>query len=107
MSDKAFVMEIPEDLLKRAQAVHVDVRRVVIDALEQEVQRVQQTNETWDLEELAELLKPHPMSGPEIVERGLYGGWEHLNIEDSASWVRELRQKLENENKQYPIPTQP
>lgn len=41
MSDKAFVVEIPEDLLNRAQAAHVDVRRVLIDALEQEVRRLQ------------------------------------------------------------------
>jgi len=38
-------------------------------------------------------MKIEPMTGKEIVEAGLLGGWEHLGIEDSVAWVEEQRRK--------------
>jgi hypothetical protein len=40
-----------------------------------------------------------PLSGPEIVERGLLGGWADKGIEDSAAWVEEQRRKRREANK--------
>ena len=43
-------------------------------------------------EELAELLTPkEPLSGRQIVEAGLLGGWKDLGIEDSVAWVEQQR----------------
>ncbi len=39
MSDKPLLLDIPEELLAQAQAAHVDMRRIVIEALENEVRR--------------------------------------------------------------------
>ena len=42
-----------------------------------------QIEETWTEEELAELLRPvPPLTGREIVEVGLLGGWEDTEIPD-------------------------
>lgn len=50
-------------------------------------------HEGWkSIEELAELLHPDPLSGPEIVERGLLGGWADMGITDSTAWVEAQRQ---------------
>lgn len=37
MRDKPLTIEIPEDLLNRAQLAHIDVRRTLIEALEEAV----------------------------------------------------------------------
>ncbi len=37
MSDKSVTVEVPEDLLARAQAAQVDVRQTLIEALERKV----------------------------------------------------------------------
>ena len=37
MSDKPLILDVPEDLLVRAQIAHIDLRRVVIRAIEQEI----------------------------------------------------------------------
>lgn len=53
-----------------------------------------QMTETWTDEELAELLSPVPaLTGREIVESGLLGGWKDIDISDGASWVAEQRRK--------------
>jgi len=47
---------------------------------------------TWTEEELEELLKPvPPMTGKEIIEAGLAGGWADEDIVDGATWVEEQR----------------
>ena len=49
---------------------------------------------TWTDEELAELLTPAPpLTGREIVESGLLGGWKDSGISDGAAWVDELRRQ--------------
>lgn len=50
-------------------------------------------NQPWTEEELEELLKVEPLTGKEIVEMGLTGGWEDLGITDSVAWVEEQRRK--------------
>lgn len=44
-------------------------------------------------EELAALLQVEPLSGAEIVARGLTGTWAHLGISDGAEWVNEQKRK--------------
>lgn len=44
-------------------------------------------------EEMAYYLTQEPMTGHEIVEAGLVGGWEHKGITDSVEWVKEQRRK--------------
>ena len=51
-------------------------------------------DETWTQEELDELLRPvKPMTGREMAEAGLLGGWEELGITDSVAWLEEQRNK--------------
>lgn len=53
-----------------------------------------QIAETWTDEELAELLSPAPaLTGKEIVEVGLLGGWKDAGISDGATWVAERRRQ--------------
>lgn len=47
----------------------------------------------WTPEEIDKALKVEPMTGAEIVEAGLLGGWEDEGITDSAAWVEEQRRK--------------
>jgi len=47
----------------------------------------------WTAQELDEALKIVPMTGAEIVQAGLLGGWENEGIVDSEAWVDELRRK--------------
>ncbi|MCQ3930640.1 MAG: hypothetical protein DPW16_09275 [Chloroflexi bacterium] len=44
-------------------------------------------------EEIAEMLRPEPMTGAEIVAAGLTGGWADMGIADGAEWVQEQRRK--------------
>jgi hypothetical protein len=51
----------------------------------------------WTKEELAELLAPkEPMTGQQIVEAGLTGGWKDLGIEDSVEWLTHQRARHRN-----------
>lgn len=55
--------------------------------------------ETWDSEELQQLLSDnHPMTTQEIVEAGLFGGWEDMQIQDSLEWVQRQRAKTRGRN---------
>ncbi|MDZ7705443.1 MAG: hypothetical protein U5L04_13290 [Trueperaceae bacterium] len=56
--------------------------------------------ETWDRDELAELLTVEPMTGREIVEAGLTGGWCDLDVEDGAAWV-EKRRRVQRERHKW------
>jgi len=49
--------------------------------------------ESWTKEELANLINPTPMTGKEIAEAGLLGGWEDMGIEDSVNWVNQQKAK--------------
>ena len=44
-------------------------------------------------EEIAEMMRPEPKTGAEIVALGHTGGWEHKGITDSVEWVKEQRRK--------------
>ncbi|MAS32442.1 MAG: hypothetical protein CL610_00460 [Anaerolineaceae bacterium] len=37
--------------------------------------------------------RQEPLSGAEIVARGLTGGWKNLDIEDSTAWVEAQKRK--------------
>jgi hypothetical protein len=37
MSDKSLILELPEELLHRAQAAHLDLRQVLIEAIERKL----------------------------------------------------------------------
>jgi len=47
----------------------------------------------WTAQELDEALAIVPMTGAEIVQAGLLGGWADEGIVDSEAWVDELRRK--------------
>ena len=49
------------------------------------------TETSWTSEDLDRALTTVPMTGAEIVQAGLLGGWE--DAPDGASWVDEQRQK--------------
>lgn len=49
--------------------------------------------EGWTDETLKALLQLEPLTGRQIVEAGLTGGWEHEGITDGQSWVEEQRRK--------------
>lgn len=50
----------------------------------------------WTQQELDELLRPvKPMTGREMFEAGLLGGWGELGITDSVAWLEEQRKKHE------------
>ena len=45
----------------------------------------------WRPEDLASALKVEPLTGAEIVNAGLLGGWADQEIEDSEVWLKEQR----------------
>jgi hypothetical protein len=49
--------------------------------------------------EIDELLRIEPMTGKEIVESGLLGGWEDKGITDSAAWIEEQRKKRSDQHR--------
>lgn len=59
--------------------------------------RVQQSlpedNSPWTDEELAELMTIEPLTGAEIIQQGLAGGWADLEITEGATWIDEQRLK--------------
>jgi hypothetical protein len=106
MTDKTIQLEIPEGLLKIAEATRIDLREVMIEALERRVLEDSTANRTldeqrdWTQEELAELLSPsEPKSGAEIAAMINAGGldmsaWSQMinpHITDSVEWVKALR----------------
>lgn len=65
--------------------------------LSQRIQAI--ASENWTEEELADLLTIEPMTGREIVEAGLTGGWRDMDIEDGAVWVEKRRQAQREQRK--------
>ncbi len=52
---------------------------------------------TWTDEEIKELLTPRePLTGKQIAEKGLLGGWKDMGITDSLEWLEEQRAKRRN-----------
>jgi hypothetical protein len=51
------------------------------------------TEASWTSDELNRALQTTPLTGTEIVEAGLLGGWADQGITDSAAWVEEQRRK--------------
>ena len=47
----------------------------------------------WTSEELDRALQVTPLTGAEIVEAGLLGGWSDAGISDSTAWVEEQRRR--------------
>jgi hypothetical protein len=45
----------------------------------------------WTEAELEALFQSEPLTGAEIVARGLLGGWEDKGITDPVAWVEALR----------------
>lgn len=52
------------------------------------------TEAGWTSAELDRALQTEPLTGAEIVEAGLVGGWAEEGISDSAAWVEEQRRKM-------------
>lgn len=53
----------------------------------------------WTPEELDRALEVVPLTGAEIVQGGLTGGWADRGISDGEEWVRERRQKRQEERR--------
>ena len=47
----------------------------------------------WGPADLVSALKVEPLTGAEIVNAGLLGGWEDQGIEDSEVWLKEQRRR--------------
>ena len=61
---------------------------------EKQMPEVTTEDETpWTDEEIAEMVRPEPMTGAEIVAAGYMGGWEHKGIADGVEFIEELRRK--------------
>lgn len=56
-------------------------------------------NSPWTDEELTQLMTIEPLSGAEIIEQGLAGGWADLDITEGAEWVEEQRRKKRERKK--------
>lgn len=58
-------------------------------------------DEPFSDEEIATMLAEvgsEPLTGAEIVARGVLGGWADMEIEDGAAWVNEQKLKRRNKN---------
>jgi uncharacterized protein (DUF433 family) len=53
----------------------------------------------WTPEQLNEALAVAPMTGTEIVNAGLTGGWSDVEISDGVEWVREKRRQRSEERR--------
>jgi hypothetical protein len=47
----------------------------------------------WRPEDVESALKVEPLTGAEIVQAGLLGGWEDQGISDSDAWLEEQRRR--------------
>jgi hypothetical protein len=80
-------MVLPEGLPPGEVTIHIRYGEEVFSAESSK-------DETWNKDELEALLKDrHPMTGKEIVDAGLLGGWEDEGITDGQVWVEEQREK--------------
>jgi hypothetical protein len=50
-------------------------------------------SEDWRPEDVEAALKVEPLTGAEIVEAGLLGGWEEQGISNSDAWLEEQRRQ--------------
>ena len=78
-----------DDLLEQAKSLSPQERQELAHRLLAEAQ----DDEVWTDDEIAALLTIEPLTGREIVEAGLTGGWRDMDIGDGAAWVDELRRK--------------
>lgn len=92
--------EAAEKLQQVANESQKSVDEVVLWLLDRytEAQEMEPTvsadDEPWTDEELAELLTPkEPLTGKEIVEKGLLGAWKDMGITDSVEWLEQQRAK--------------
>ena len=59
-----------------------------------------QDDVTFTEEELVALLEPkEPLTGRQIAEKGLLGGWKDLGIEDSVEWLKQQRARRRDKYK--------
>lgn len=66
-------------------------RDAVIQKAKRMIEQLHALEPKLTQEELDELLRVEPLTGAEIVARGLLGGWEDMGIIDSAEWVNEQK----------------
>ncbi len=86
-----------QEISEQAQKSVDEILMLLLNRFGHTVIEADETNEedaTWTDEELAELLQPkEPLTGKEMVEQGLIGGWEDMGITDSVAWLEEQRAK--------------
>ncbi len=87
-----------EELVDRALRLPPEDQAKLVTRIVTAMSRLGETEYTEDVEpltneEIAEMLRPEPMTGAEIVAAGLTGGWADLGIPDGAEWVQEQRRK--------------
>jgi hypothetical protein len=76
------------DIVEQVKALSQEERRELLDRL-----LALPEDEDWSEDELAEMLAVEPLTGKQIVEAGLTGGWRDLDIADGAAWVEAQRRK--------------
>lgn len=86
--------EVVSQALKLAPQDQARLVARVATAIGQELESPQREEvEPLTDAEIANMLRPEPMTGAEIVAAGLTGGWADLGITDGTEWVQEQRRK--------------
>ncbi|MEZ4670168.1 MAG: hypothetical protein R3E39_19860 [Anaerolineae bacterium] len=86
---KAFITESGEIKAKLPQNHPIGEVQLIIEVTE--VTPIDEEPLTAD--EIAELMRPEPKTGAEIVALGHTGGWEHKGITDGVEWIEAQRRK--------------
>ena len=91
VKDGKLEVELPENVVDGEAEV-----KVVVSKMETLSTTREANDNLADLpsnDTVAEALPSGPLTGAEIVARGLTGGWKDLGITDSIAWVEEQKRK--------------
>lgn len=85
--DGELIFDAPKDLPPGEVQITIEVPR------EAEAEASAEADQDFTDDEIRELLTFTPLSGKEVIELGLTGGWADMGITDSEAWVQEQRRK--------------
>jgi len=84
-----------DKIIQMVDSLSDEERQLLVEHIIDSIQPVSQDDYKEEVEfteeEIAEMLTPEPMTGREIVEAGLTGGWADMGIEDSVEWLKQQR----------------
>ncbi len=88
------VFDLPDDLPGDEFELVIKVsRKISQDKITEIPVAIEDDEPPLTDEDIAEMMRPEPKSGAEIIALGHTGGWEHKGITDSVEWVKEQRRK--------------